>query len=110
MTGSPSPNNQDLLTTLVQATAELAQSNKELVQSNQQQHQRLDAFGAKIDTFGVKIDTFDAKFDVKIDAIADQIGKLFESITVLIFGLDEIKETTRQQTETARFRQKMSRN
>jgi chromosome segregation ATPase len=84
MTGQSSLDNQQVLTTLVQATAELAQLNK-------QQAQKLDTFDAKFDTF-----------DAKIEAIADQIGKLTESMTAFRLDLNDIKEITRQQAETAK--------
>jgi hypothetical protein len=46
MPGQPSPDNQQLLTTLVQATAELAQLNKQ--------------YSQKLDTVETKVDTFNA--------------------------------------------------
>lgn len=95
MTEQLSSENQQLLTTLVQATAELAQLNK-------QYSQKLDTVEANVDTVDVKLSTFDAKFDAKIDTIADQIGKLSESMTAFRLDLDEIKETTRQQAEIAK--------
>lgn len=105
MTGQSAPDNQQLLATLVQATAELAQLNK-------QHSQKLDTVETNVVTFNVKLDTVEANvdtvgtklntFDAKIEAIADQIGKLTESMTAFRLDLDEIKETTRQQAETAK--------
>lgn len=105
MPGQSSPDNQQLLTTLVQATAELAQLNKKYSQKLDMVETKVDTFGAKLNTVETKVDTFGIKFsafDAKIEAIADQIGKLSESMTAFRLDLDEIKETTRQQAETAK--------
>ena len=105
MTGQLSSDNQPLLTTLVQATAELAQLNKQYSQKLDTVETKIDTFGAKLNTVETKVDAFDTKFstfDAKIEAIADQIGKLTKSMTAFRLDLDDIKETTRQQAETAK--------
>jgi uncharacterized coiled-coil DUF342 family protein len=105
MPGQTSPDNQQLLMTLVQATAELAQLNKQYSQKLNMVETKVDTFDAKLNTVETKVDTFGTKlstFDAKIEAIADHIGKLSESMTAFRLDLDEIKETTRQQAETAK--------
>ncbi|MBW4693464.1 MAG: hypothetical protein KME27_17095 [Lyngbya sp. HA4199-MV5] len=105
MTGQSFSDNQQLLTTLVQATVELVQLNKQYSQKLDAVETKIDTFEIKLDAVETKIDTFDIKlgtFDAKIEAIADQIGKLTESMTAFRLDLDDIKETTRQQAETAK--------
>ena len=127
MTEPSSPDSQQLLMTLVQATAELAQLNKQYSKKLDTVEAKVDSFDLKLDTAAVKVNTFDnkldtvetkvvafetklgtfdAKFDAKIEAIADQIGKLSESMTAFRLDFDDIKETTRQQAETAKAQAK----
>ena len=127
MTEPSSPDSQQLLMTLVQATAELVQLNKRYSQKIDTVEGKVDTFDLKLDTVAVKVGifdnkldtvetnvaafetklgTFDAKFDAKIEAIADQIGKLSESMTAFRLDLDDIKETTRQQAEPAKAQAK----
>lgn len=100
MTAQSSSDRQQLLTTLVQATAELAQLNKQYSQKLDTVEKKVDGFDTKLNTVEKKIDTVDTKlsaFDAKIEAIADQIGKLTGSMTAFRLDLDDIKEMTRQE-------------
>ncbi len=123
------PTNQQLLTTLLQAVTGFAQTSHQLgqqisqanhqlgqqiAQANHQQNQKIDALAdqiaqanhqqnQKIDALADQIAQANHQQNQKIDALTDQIGKLSESVTALNLGLDDIKETTKQQAATAKI-------
>lgn len=102
MTAQFSSDSQQLLTILVQATAELAQLNEHYSQKLDTVETKVDRFDVKINRVETKVDTFDTKLSAKIAATADQIGKLTESMTAFRVDLDDIKETIWPQVETAK--------
>ncbi len=87
----PDASTQQLLTAVLQATAEMQQLNLQQNQKLDQHSQRLDQQNQKLDQHSQRLD----QQNQKLDHLAEQVGHLTE-------GLTEIKLLVQEQSETSK--------